>query len=162
MRLNAKFNEKVRQTWLWFMSSEFDGLYQDIDTYVAHIAEAAKADRRRWRDRPVPDGGQSVVDNSDMTARRNDVVNHLNRKIDWLKGIFGDYAAASYAEPERDTTPAAPLPEYAVSGVENVSTDIVDGPVEYYNLQGQPVSTPTAGSIVIERRGTRAVKTVIR
>ncbi|MDO4319623.1 MAG: CotH kinase family protein [Bacteroidales bacterium] len=162
LRLNGKFNDKVRATWLWFMSNAYDGLIADIDAYVADITEAAKADRRRWRDRPVPDGGQGVVDNSDMQSRRNDVVNRLQSKIEWLKGRFGDFTGRVYDEPARDTTPAAPLPGYAQSGVEDIAVDNADADFEFYNLQGRRIARPAAGQVVIVRRGNVAVKTVIR
>lgn len=162
IRENAAFNEKLRQTWGWLMNSRYPGLIEEIDEYVAHIAEAAKADRRRWADAPRPDSGvsQGVADNSDMTGRRNKVVQHLADKIQWLKGQFGDYALMSSDEPERDTTPAAELPEYArpeLSTVINPAVD-ADAPAEYYNLQGMRVSHPVRGQIYIVIQGDRACK----
>lgn len=162
IRENAAFNEKLRQTWGWLMNSRYPGLIEEIDEYVAHIAEAAKADRRRWADAPRPDSGvsQEVADNSDMTGRRNKVVQHLADKIQWLKGQFGDYALMSSDEPERDTTPAAELPEYArpeLSTVINPAVD-ADAPAEYYNLQGMRVSHPVRGQIYIVIQGDRACK----
>ena len=157
IRTNDTFNEKVRRTWLWFMSTRYNGLIDDIDSYVSHISAAAKSDRIRWAGQQVPDGGQEVCDNSDMVSRRNRVVNHLEGKINWLKGHFGDFTTeGTDIEPERDTTPAAPLPDYV--GFEKVSADIdsTDLPAEYFNLQGIRVNAPSAGEIYIERRGTSA------
>lgn len=162
LRLNDKFNNKVRDTWLWFMSNEYEGLIDDIDTYVANISEAAKADRNRWKDQPTPAGGMGVVDNSNMQHRRDEVVNHLQRKTDWLKLKLGDYTGHVYGEPERDTTPAAPLPEYVQTGVDDIAVDTAEGDFEFYNLQGQRIDRPAAGQVVIARRGNVAVKTVIR
>lgn len=48
------------------------------------------------------------------------------------------------------------------SGVTDVSVDPADAPAEYFNLQGQPVSNPASGQIVIVKRGTDARKAVIR
>ena len=64
------------------------------------------------------------------------------------------------AEPARDTTPAAPLPDYVGSGVENVAADNddADAPVEYFDLMGRLLAEPAAGSIVIERRGSSVRK----
>ena len=167
MRCNAKFNDKVKKTWLWFMSNEFDGLYDDIATYVDHLREAAKADRERWKNAPVPSYGgttQGVADNTDMTSRQNEVVGHLNSKINWLKGKFGDYTRGTYAEPERDTTPAAKLPDYAIAGIEfeaTVDLDDAEG-IEFFNLQGIRIDNPEAGGLYIIRRGDRTSKVIVR
>lgn len=159
IRTNQKFNDKVCETWMWFMNNGFDGIYDDIDTYVGHLAEAAQADFRRWDGQPAPDGGQGVADNRDMQGRKNEVTAKLRAKTEWLKRYFGDYTAnPSAEEPARDTTPAAPLPDYLMSGVENVGVDAQVGssPVEYFDLTGRRVANPEAGSVVIERRGDTA------
>ncbi len=151
LRTNATFNAKVADSWLWFMSSCYDGLMNDIDTYVSNITAAAQADYARWNGQPVPSGGSPVADNRDMQSRKNEVVNHLNAKINWLKSRFGDYTNGFFAEPERDTTEAAPLPEYVTTGVEDVAVDAA-APATYYDLQGRRVARPAAGSIYIEHR----------
>lgn len=164
LRLNDKFNAKVRETWKWFMSNRYDGLLEDIDNYTAHISEAAKADRRRWKDQPLPnsDAATPVVDNSDMNSRKLDVTNHLANKINWLKSQFGDYAVGGpYTEPARDTTPAATLPPY-VTGVEDVTADSADSTPVYYNLQGMKVDTPAAGNIYIVVRSKSTTKELYR
>lgn len=159
IRENDTFNEKVKATWLWFMNNGYNGIYDDIDQYVDRISAAAQADFRRWDGQPVPDGGQSVADNRDMQSRKKDVVNKLRSKTEWLKQAFGDYAAnPSATEPARDTTPAAPLPDYLASGVEDVEAGIDSTlyPVEYFDLTGRRVENPAAGSVVIERQGPSA------
>ncbi len=159
MRCNDTFNAKVKATWLWFMANEYEGIADDIALYTSRLKAAAAADRRRWADAPVPSGGQSVSDNTDIDRRRDEVLAHLNAKTAWLKGQFGDYSAGTYTEPERDTTPAAALPDYLSTGVEEIGAD-VDGHATYYNLQGMPVANPGAG-IYIERRGSQTRKVVI-
>lgn len=159
IRENETFNEKVKETWLWFMNNGYNGIYDDIDLYVDHISAAAQADFRRWDGQPVPDGGQGVADNRDMQRRKKDVVNKLRSKTEWLKQTFGDYAACPSApEPARDLTPAAPLPDYLASGVENVEAGIDTAvyPVEYFDLTGRRVDSPAPGTVVIERRGPSA------
>ena len=159
IRMNDTFNDKVKETWLWFMNNGYDGIYDDIDMYVGHISAAAQADFRRWDGQPVPDGGQSVADNRDMQQRKEEVVNKLRSKTEWLKQVFGDYAAyPSAPEPARDQTPAAPLPDYLTSGVENVEAGIDASlyPIEYFDLTGRRVENPAAGSVVIERQGPSA------
>lgn len=159
IRENQTFNDKVKATWLWFMNNGYNGIYDDIDLYVDHISAAAQADFRRWDGQPVPDGGQAVADNRDMQRRKKDVVNKLRSKTEWLKQTFGDYdASPSAPEPARDLTPAAPLPDYLASGVENVEAGIDTAvyPVEYFDLTGRRVDSPARGAVVIERRGPSA------
>lgn len=163
IRRNDTFNNKVKDTWKWFMSNKYDGLISDIDAYVAHISEAAKADRKRWAGAQRPDygGAQDVVDNTDMKSRRDAAVNKLNDKINWLKGQFGEIPAAGlFAEPARDTTEAAPLPDYAkdLTGLETIETEAFDADASYYNLQGIRVETPVNGNIYIVVKGEKAYK----
>lgn len=156
---DSRFSDRVRDTWLWFMSNEFDGLYDDIDAYVGHISSAAKADRKRWKDAPMPSSGNAtpVADNSDMKSRKDDVRHHLEEKIKWLSKEWGDYASTTFAEPQRDETPAMPLPDYAQSGIEIIDAEI---DTEYFSLQGIRVSNPVKGNIYILKRGCRSEKVV--
>ena len=165
MRRNATFNDRVTSTWLWFMQNRYDGLTDAIDSYVDAIREAAKADRRRWKDQPVPDGGQPVADNTDMTAARNRAVGHLKAKISWLKGHWGDYTVGTHTEPTRDTTEAAPLPDYAKAAIDDIpadGTDTTDCNAVYYNLQGIRVDNPIPGEIYISVSGNRTAKVIAR
>lgn len=160
MRCNNTFNAKLRDTWAWFMTNKFDGLYDEIDAYVESLKAAALTDYTRWHQAPVPNGGSQVIDNRDMDGRKAAAKERLVNKINWLRTQFGDYTTmGTVPEPERDNTPAAPLPDY-VSGVENVTIDSSDAPVEYYNLQGMRVSNPGNG-IYIRRQGDNAVKVVL-
>lgn len=152
IRENSYFNQKVKDTWTWFMQNCYDGIVDDVDKYVDQIRAAAIRDRARWKDAPRPnyEYATDVVDNTDMTGRRNDAMNHLSAKIEWLKGQFGDYSALpSASEPERDRTPAAPLPEYAMTSVPEIPAASINGPATYYNLQGQKVESPVSGQIYI-------------
>ena len=160
MRCNAKFNDKVSATWKWFMSNEYDGLMEDIEAYANHIKKAAAADHLRWRNAPRPDSSNAtdVCNNTDMDSKFNTVKWHLLSKIDWLKGKLGDYTQQVYPEPERDTTEAAPLPEYIVSGVNEIEAIEAEGEAEIYNLQGMRVNTPAPGELYIVRKAGRAVK----
>lgn len=156
MRLNAKFMDKTRQTWLWFMQNQYPGLMDDIDTYVDQISKAAIADRLRWADQPIPYGGAPVTDNSDMQSCRNRTVNHITEKINWLKQEWGDYTAGSYSEPERDETPAAPLPDYISASIDDIYAQDAasDTPVVYYNLQGMRVDALVPGQTYIRIQGS--------
>ena len=169
MRANATFNDKVRDTWMWFMNTGYKGIIEDIDSYVAHIAEAAKADRRRWKDAPRPDysGAQDVADNSDMASRRDKAVNHLNAKVEWLKSQFGDFTSVSNpSEPARDTTPAAPLPDYAKGDGSSIQLPAVDPdddtPAVFYNLQGIRVDSPRKGSVYIMVKGNKSIRFIAK
>lgn len=163
IRENKKFNDKVKETWMWFMSNEYEGLEDDMEEFASHVASAAQADYNRWKGQPIPGGGQAVADNRDMQGKKNEVIAHLNSKINWLKGQFGDFSKGTYSEPERDTTPAAELPSYVATGIMDIiDADTVDADAKYFNLQGMRVMNPEAGSIYIVVKGNKAYKTVIR
>ena len=130
IRQNSKFNNKVKATWLWFMKNKYPGLKDAMTAYAGHIAEAAKADRARWKDAERPDynNAQDIVDNSDMQGRLAAAIAHLDAKTSWLKTQFGDYTVVTDAsEPAKDTTEAAPLPSYA-----NPNPDVPDDSVVMY------------------------------
>lgn len=147
MSANEKFRTKVSEVWLWFMSNRFDGIEEDIDNYCDAIAEAAKADRQRWKNEPVPAGGQPVCDNSDIDRGRDRVKQHLIEKTEWMKSGFGDYTLGTYPESEPDKTPAAPLPEYVGSGIDNICSGSES--VRCFDLRGIPVPTLRRGEPII-------------
>lgn len=165
LRMNATFNAKVKETWQWFMGTQggYDGLLDDIDAYCSHIAEAAKADAKRWKGQPTPADGQDVADNSDMDGRKKEVTRHIRAKINWLaqQSNFGQIGG-DFSEPERDMTPAAPLPEYANSGVEGVESDLAEGDPVYYDMMGRRVIKPQKKGIYIVRREGSAVKMLVK
>lgn len=157
---NGMFTGKVAETWLWFMSNQFDGLYNDIDTYVNHIAKAAAADHERWKNEPTPDGGMPVADNTDITNKAAAVKNHLAQKLEWLSTQWGDYTQKAHPEPARDTTEPAPLPPYLTDGA--VDVEAADNtPAVYYNLQGIRIDKPENG-LFIERRGSTSRKVLVK
>ena len=165
MRENEKFNDKVKETWMWFMSSEYDGLEDDINEFIGHLGEAAKADYARWNGQPVPGGGQPVADNRDLEGKKKDVINHLNSKISWLKRQFGDYTGGAYPEPERDTTVAAELPKEVSTGIDSIEyidPEVLDGNADFYTLQGIPVKNPVPGTVYIIVSGGKAFKGILR
>lgn len=164
MRENAMFNDKVQKTWLWFMSSQIDGLMDDIDEYVSSIASAARRDHSRWGSAQLPDTDNRtpVADNSDIQSRSQSALSKLTSKIEWLKSIeeFGNFEGAVFSEPERDLTEAAPLPEYAITGLEGIVADASGLPKEYYNLQGMKITNPARGQMYIVRQGNDTFKEI--
>ena len=117
MKENDKFNQRLNETWKWFMSQKYDGLFNDIDKYASVIAEAAKCDRQRWAGirsnyTGTDEAAAPVEDNSNMSAKVEEVKAYLNAKIDWLKKYqWGDYANYTDGEPKRDNTEPAELDE---------------------------------------------------
>jgi len=160
--LNARFRDKVRETWKWFMTACYTDFMEDIDTYCNTIAAAAKADHTRWANVAPPANGQPVQDNSDMNSRKNAAKQKINQKIDWLRSEWGNYGTQPLAEPERDNTEAALLPDYATTGIEDItSPDASDSPATYFNLQGIRVADPTPGAIYIRRQGNTSSKVAL-
>ncbi len=168
MRCNDTFNAKVKETWLWFMNNGFSGVFVELANYVNHLKSATEADYKRWKDAPRPDYSgttQDVADNRDIEDDLQTVMSYLNKKTSWLKGKFGDYTSNPNApEPARDTTPAAPLPDYAKdpSGVEDVEFEASDVEAVYYNLQGIMVDAPQHGNIYIVRKGDKVSKQIFK
>lgn len=159
MRLNGKFMDKVRETWKWFMSQKYDGIEEDLNEYCEHIKAAAQADYRRWNGQPTPWNGTSVVDNRNMESRLADVKSHLRAKTDWMAHEFGDYNNGYFAEPERDTTPAAELPYYVTTDINSINEAMEnDSAIEIYTLQGVKVAAPEPGNIYIIRCHGKAMK----
>lgn len=159
IRCNEKFNNKVKETWLWFMSNKFNGLYEDIDEYIDHIRQAAVADHLRWKDIPSP---TDIVDNSDIETHKNDALSQLNSKITWLKTQFGDFSSGIFAEPERDDTPAAKIGP-AFSGVDNtIISDINNSEIAFYTLEGIKIDKPQPGNLYIMRQDCKVSKIVFR
>lgn len=151
MRRNEKFNDKISETFLWFMSQCFDGIYDDIELFGSRIAKAVTLDLERWRTADIPQ--RSVSPRSAGNSGRL-VREHIDAKARWLASTLGDYTTGTFPEPERDTTEAAPLPEYAQSGIENITVDAVTPESNrLYNLLGQPVNEPVRGSIYITSKG---------
>lgn len=162
-RCNDKFNNCVSETWKWFMTNKFDGLYDEMLTLADRIAAAAAADHKRWND-IRPNGGSKVADNTDIKGRTQAAIDHIKQKVEWLKQqpqAYGNFTDTTYPEPARDTTPAAELPSY-ISAVDNIAADNTDNTVHYYNLQGIEIDNPAPGSIVIRRQGNHAAKTLVK
>lgn len=160
LRVNGMFNDKVRETWLWFMQNEYDGIEEDLQEYVDHLKGAVDKDHDRWKGVNPPQGGQPVADNRDMDGKFDAVKSKLRSKINWLKGQFGDYTAGLFEEPERDLTEAAPLPDYVTTGIVDIFTGKVDETTEFYNLQGVRVQHPKRGEIYIIRQGDKSYKAI--
>ena len=58
------------------------------------------------------------------------------------------------------------LPSYIAlppsTEVEGIVTDMAEGEMEYYDLQGMRVQNPVAGHLVIVRRGDKVGKMIVR
>lgn len=160
MRLNTMFNNKVKETWLWFMSTRFSEIWNDLDNFSAHISEAVKSDNLRWGEEKFPSGGSPVADNSDIGRRLQDVKSHLTAKTKWLASQFGDYSNGNYPEPSHDTTPAALLPAYAGGAGVGEIINTPEASPQYYNLQGIKVNNPQKGEIYIIRQGSSSRKII--
>lgn len=161
IRCNEAFNARLHDTWMWFMSNRYDGIEDDMRVYASHLKEAAVADRLRWKDAPLPDAEvvQPVCDNTDMERGLNEAINHMRAKTEWLRWRFGDYTQGVYSEPARDTTPAAPLPDFVQTGIEDaVAGWSPSADARWYTLQGMEVTAPEPGGIYIVVSGERAVK----
>lgn len=161
IRTNAKFNSKVEETWLWFMNSAYNGIEEDIEIYVDQIREGAIADHLRWAGQPTPEGGIEVFNNSNMNKRKEIVLDYLSERIQWMKTKFGDFEInKNFSEPVRDTTPAMPLPDYAVSKIDVINAS--NNSLEFWNLQGIKINNPIDGQLYIIKNGNKTYKCIYR
>lgn len=158
---NRKFMDKVRETWRWFRGNRFGGLFADMAAYVSAIDRAAKADADRWRNAgKTNNNGVNVMVNDNVQGKRAEVESYLNRRIAWLDGLWGSPSVGT-PEPERDLTPAAPLPDYARSGLPVISRDCSDSYDGLYTIEGIRVKNPDPGHLYILIRGGKALKIVL-
>lgn len=69
---------------------------------------------------------------------------------------------AVYVVAEKDFVDPNPVPDYPeIGGVDNVESDNVNAPAEYFNLQGVRVANPQNGLYIV-RQGNKVSKQVIR
>lgn len=166
LKTNAKFCDKVKETWKWLMGNDFDSLYDQMYSFVSNLKPAALADTRRWSGTEKPDfpNGLNVRCNPDLLTDMSKAASYIETRCNWLVKEYGSYSPAS-PEPARDTTPAAPLPDYAQTSVHETLCDGMapdDTPAEYYTIDGIRVAEPRPGTLYIVRRGPHATKLLIR
>lgn len=87
-----RFQERVKALWADFYQNHFEKLQDYIDSYSAYIAEAAKADRRRW-----PEYGAA-----DYAAATTLVKNRLRTAAGWLVKQWNGEPKAVYKVYFRD------------------------------------------------------------
>lgn len=163
MRMNRKFMDKVRETWKWFMSQKYSGIVEDLTEYAGHLKAAAEADYKRWHNQPTPANGFPVIDNRDMNQRLEAVKYKLRDKIQWMSQEFGEYTEGHYAEPERDATEAAALPEYVISNITDINASLKENKsLEIYTLQGMRIEKPVAGSLYIVKMNGKTQKVIAK
>lgn len=148
------FMDRVKATWRWFwgtqVGEDWSDIKAEIDRYASYVQAAAIADYARWKDAPWPNGGgQDVMNNTDMPSRVEMVKSRLSIKTSWLATQWGMPSADS-TEPAPDTTPAAPLPDFVSSTIDQISNPAYPTDTAYYNLQGMRIINPQSGQILIK------------
>lgn len=69
----------------------------------------------------------------------------------WWTAVPKDFTKHAYVK----------LPD-GFGGIEGVASDMVDGPVKYYNLQGVEVAAPVKGELTIKTQGNKTTKFIAR
>lgn len=92
-----RFMNRVKELWADFYQNHLDELYAYVDSYSAQIAEAAKADRKRWPDYGAPDYASAV----------SLVKERLRSSAKWLVKQWGGAPKASYKVYFRDNVSPA-------------------------------------------------------
>lgn len=158
---NKEFKDKVEATWKWFMTNKFDGLYNDMQTYCSQLVKAAESDYKRWNNAPIPDSANAtrVCDNRDMMNKYEKVKRYLEERINFLVREFGDFRGQTFPEPEYDKTPAAPLPQYITSGVQQIEgVENTEGMAEFYSIEGLRIEKPSKGLYIEVKNGRSSKK----
>ena len=97
------FREEVKRVYRELRDNDFDAIYSYIDTFVAHIAEAAAADRERWRNKGYG--------NEDPAANAVTVKEMLSNAVKFLDSELGapthgdEYDNIVYFEDDGGDTP---------------------------------------------------------
>ena len=76
--------------------------------------------------------------------------------------IYGGYGWQDNSGKGLSMITSITFPANFENGVEGVTADAVNGPVKYFNLQGQPVAAPARGTLVIRQAGDKVEKVIIR
>lgn len=166
MREMPTFNQKVYDTWKWFMSNKYNLLAPMLDSFAAKIDVAARADADRWEYAARPNHPQSTS----VAVNRNVVKESLPKvktllasKIEFLKNQFGNYDVNNPSpEPTADNTPAASLPDYITTGIDIISFDADDFTSQYFTLTGIKVNALKKGEIYIVKRGSKVSKEIVK
>lgn len=166
LRQMPTFNQKLSDTWKWFMSNKYAQLEPMLDEYAKRIDAGAKADADRWEGAPRPNHPQAsniASNRAVLTQSLPKVKSLLAQKIDFLKSQFGEFDTANpTAEPEADKTPAAPLPDYIETGVDMTDADMTGATPEYFTIFGIKVTKPEPGEIYIVKRGSKVTKEIVK
>lgn len=121
----STFMGKVKPSFLWFMQKQYGDLVEEMWDFATKVYTAAQVDANRWNGQPKPEqyadplngntltNPTAVADNSDVLGDLITVTDYLDNRLTWLRSQWGDYTSGDYTEPERDTTVAATLPDYA-------------------------------------------------
>ncbi|MBR6017473.1 MAG: CotH kinase family protein [Paludibacteraceae bacterium] len=128
----SEFQAKVREQWYVYYHSHMQNTRTQINDFVTLISAAAKNDAVRWR------GTQNYCDNSSMTSRKNDFLNRLNHRIQWLYSQWGE-----------GTKPATwDVPEIESSTPKDAASKLLlpDGRIvirrgnQTYDINGRPIN----------------------
>jgi hypothetical protein len=76
--------QAVREQWWIYYHTQHDSVTAQINRMAAQIMQAAKNDAAVWRNT------QGYNDNSDMTAKLNDLLWRYNWRIQWLYSQWGE------------------------------------------------------------------------
>lgn len=125
-----------------------------IYDYIGHVDDLSLAE-----------GGIHAIVDLEGTS---DIEGNVNFKIHvkWVQDASQSIVAREAAEPAyipievefngKTATPEVP------TGINDVTVDGADAPVEYFDLQGIRVSYPQAGRMVIRRQGTNVEKILVK
>lgn len=100
---NEQFNERLMQLWYLYRQQGHNKVLADINSFVSAVSTAAKRDAERWRN-------TNVRTNGDMNNRKQDFLDRMNWRIDWLYSQWGEGDPTPLTSNEPVFTDSSQLP----------------------------------------------------
>lgn len=116
------FQQHLQWAWYDFLHDEYPSLSDSISAFVNTIRSAAQNDGARW----------PQYSNADMTRKKQDFLNRLTWRVNWLRSQWGE-GTADLEEVETK---------------ENIENARLDESLPMYNVLGQPVDSHYRGIIL--------------
>ena len=100
---NEQFNERLMKLWYLYRQQGHNKVLADINSFVSAVSTAAKRDAERWRN-------TNVRTNGDMNNRKQDFLDRMNWRIDWLYSQWGEGDPTPLTSNEPVFTDSSQLP----------------------------------------------------
>lgn len=94
-----RFQQKVVEVWKSFKGNNYEGLHDFIDTFVDQISTASQYNYTRWQ----------KYGNGDIYNAKNNFVNYLNNRVNWLVQKWGEGVGVESIEQHNNIIITSPV-----------------------------------------------------